>query len=408
MVLPVKLAAPREVEGVQLVTCAAGIKADSSPDLVIAKLAENTQCAAVFTKNSFCAAPVTICREQLLDNGGAVRALLINSGNANAGTGKPGYQMARGHCDALAEALAVPSNSVLPFSTGVIGQLLPDQAMREAIGQAVEQMDVKAQVADWQAAASGIMTTDTQLKLTSRTCQVQQETITITGMVKGSGMIQPNMATLLSFIFTDAAISAGDLDSALCEAVEHSFNAITIDSDTSTNDSCVLMATACGKSIKRDGEGWSEFTQALAELLLDLAKAVVKDAEGASKFISVSVQGGRSIEECKEVGYAVANSPLVKTAMFASDANVGRLLMAIGKANVVDLDPTQVRVSLGDVLAFESAGIASSYTDEKGMKVLAAEEIDLLIELGRGDADAMIYTSDLSHDYVSINADYRS
>lgn len=412
MALKLNLPIASPVEGVELVTVAAGIKSDGSSDMVMARLDERTRCAAVFTKSSFCAAPVTVCRQHLAMNSGAIRGLLINSGNANAGTGHEGIAMAQGHCEALGTAMSVAADSILPFSTGVIGQLLPDRLMRDAIAKAGAELQKGSQQhcdkSAWESAARGIMTTDTQAKLTTQSFSVDGETITLTGMAKGSGMIQPDMATLLSYVFTDAAIDSAALNKALRNAMSSSFNAITVDSDTSTNDSCVLMATGCRRRIDENGPGWQAFNTALKQICLDLAQAIVRDAEGASKFISVRVEGGKSVDECRMVGYAVANSPLVKTAMFASDANVGRLLMAIGKTDIPDLDPALVRVSLGDVLVFEAAGIATGYTEERGAAVMAADDIEVLIELGRGDSTATIYTSDLSHDYVSINADYRS
>ena len=405
------------VAGVDLVTLATGIKSNGTPDMVVARLVEGATCAGVFTKSAFCAAPVTICRSHLASSEGCVRALLTNSGNANAGTGEPGLTMAQGHCDALADALSIPTNSVLPFSTGVIGQLLPDEVMRSGIAKAAGLLSGDRSVSDnsasldaWQSAARGIMTTDTQPKLTSQRVEVAGKLVTITGMAKGAGMIQPDMATMLSYVFTDAAIAQEDLERALREAVDVSFNAITVDSDTSTNDACVLVATGAGSvSVSSaDESGWSVFMQALVRVCSDLAQAIIRDAEGATKFISVHVTGGAETAECKQVAYAIANSPLVKTAMFASDANVGRLLMAIGKAGVNNLDASRVTVSLGDVLAFEAAGIAAGYTEEKGAAVMARDEIDVFVDLARGDAKATVYTSDLSDDYVSINADYRS
>lgn len=410
------LAPARPVAGVELVTLNAGLKPEGTTDMVLARLCDSSVTAAVFTQNTFCAAPVTLCKEYLSANGGAVRALLINSGNANAGTGQAGYDMAKGHCQALAQAISVSENAVLPFSTGVIGQLLPDDIMRAGINSAVEQLNQAEQASEiqaWQDAARGIMTTDTLPKLTSQSVQIAGQTVTITGMAKGAGMIEPDMATMLSYIFTDAALSAADLDAALRQAVATSFNAITVDSDTSTNDACVLVATGQSNdgdtvSLSAGHPGWSVFTEALSTLCLDLAQAIIRDAEGATKFITVKVTGGKDIDECRQVAYAVANSPLVKTAMFAGDANVGRLLMAIGKAGVKTMDASKVTVSLGDVVAFEQAGIAASYTEEKGAAVMAKEEIDVTIDLARGDANASVYTSDLSHEYVSINADYRS
>ena len=410
--MPVKLAlAPAyPVPGVTLSTVAAAIKSDGSSDMVLMQLPASATTAAVFTKNAFCAAPVTLCREHMLKSQGAIRALLINSGNANAGTGVPGYDMAIGHCATVADALGVDLVSVLPFSTGVIGELLPDEKMKSGIRAAATALDSNASIAHWEAAARGIMTTDTVPKLTSRQFDVDGQTITITGMAKGSGMIQPNMATMLSYVFTDANVNASDLDAALRDAVGVSFNAITVDSDTSTNDSVVLSATGnSGLTLSpADASTWQAFTKALSELRIDLAQAIVRDGEGATKFITVRVQGGKNVPECKTVAYAVANSPLVKTAMFASDANVGRLLMAIGKADIDALDASKVRVSLGDVCVFENGGNAAAYTEALGAQVLADEEILVDIDLGRGESVAEVYTSDLSHEYVTINADYRT
>ncbi len=399
------------VAGVELVSLSAGLKKNGTPDMVVGRLVEGSTVAAVFTQNTFCAAPVIVAKEHMSASGGAVRALLINSGNANAGTGEPGNVMARAHCAALAKNLSVPTSAVLPFSTGVIGQLLPDERMLAGIDSACALLDAgkTTGVDAWHNAANGIMTTDTHPKLTSQTVDIDGKHITVTGFAKGAGMIQPNMATMLSYVFTDAAIAQADLDAALKKAVDVSFNAITVDSDTSTNDACVLVATgACGASaLSPDKAGWSMFFEALVKVCVDLAQGIIRDAEGATKFISVHVAGGRDDGECKQVAYAIANSPLVKTAMFASDANVGRLLMAIGKSGVA-LEASNVRVSLGDVLAFENAGIAPGYTEERGAAVMAMDEIEVFVDLGQGTSKASVYTSDLSHEYVSINADYRS
>ena len=433
------------VAGVRLASLAAGVKPDGRDDLVLITLPAGTTASAVFTRNTFAAAPVQVCREHMARNKGAVRALLINSGNANAGTGEPGRLMALGHCGALSQALNVPTTSVLPFSTGVIGQLLPDAVMLAGIqnaaairsapvGSAAVEVRRAAPVAEWHAAARAIMTTDTVPKLTSRQITLADgQQVTVTGMAKGAGMIQPDMATMLAYVFTDATVDVEPLQQLLREAMAVSFNAITVDSDTSTNDACVLCATGIGASVAPDGSGspevgtgaqsrstgvppgkqgaetdWNVFRAAVTDVCRDLAHAIVRDAEGATKFITVSVHSGRDRAECRTVAYAIANSPLVKTACFASDANVGRLLMAIGKAGVAGLDPEAVCVSIGDVRAFEAGGIAAGYTEERGAAVMAAEEITFRIDLGRGDASAEIYTSDLSHDYVSINADYRS
>jgi len=432
MPVNLELAAPVAVAGVQLASVAAGVKRDGSDDLLLIALSAESTCAAVFTQSAFAAAPVTVARDHLARSAGRVRALLVNAGNANAGTGEPGIVMARGHCDAVAEALDLSSESVLPFSTGVIGQLLPDDAMRTGIAAAARALQAKgvtpapatvdaghatgmnssvtADIGDWRRAASAIMTTDTVPKLTSRTVILGGgEVVTLTGMAKGAGMIEPHMATMLAYVFTDVSIEQTRLQRALEMGVTGSFNAITVDGDTSTNDACVLCATACGASLSTNNQAdWATFTDALDALLRDLSHAIVRDAEGATKFITVRVAGGRERDECRRVGYAIANSPLVKTAMFASDANVGRLLMAIGKAGIEGLDANTVRVSLGDVLAFEHGGIAAGYNEEAGAAVMAEPEILVAIDLGRGDATTEVFTSDLSHAYVSINADYRS
>jgi len=408
------------VPGVRLASVAAGIKADGSTDLVLIALAEGSTAAAVFTQSHFAAAPVLLARDHLSVSAGAVRALLVNSGNANAGTGEAGLSMARGHAEAVGQALDVCGRSVLPFSTGVIGQALPDARLRSGIEAAATLVRAGATAGDeraWQRAALGIMTTDTQPKITSRQLQIDGRPVTLTGFAKGAGMIEPHMATMLAYVFTDAAIQAPALDAALRAAVAVSFNAITVDSDTSTNDALVLCATGQGPALSPRDAGWPSFVDALSELCLDLAQAIIRDAEGATKFITVRVGGGDSVEECRAVGYAIANSPLVKTALFASDANVGRLLMAIGKARLPTpldaalsdrLDPNRVDVNIGDVSAFSAGGIAPGYTEEQGAAVLARDEILIDIALGRGQAVSEVYTSDLSHDYVSINADYRS
>jgi len=375
MPVNLKLAPGIPVNNIALAPISAGIKSDGSADLLLIQLPANSVCAGVFTKNIFCAAPVTVAKNHLQSCNGSVRAMLINSGNANAGTGQPGINMAIEHCKVVAEVLDVPYEQVLPFSTGVIGQLLPDNIMIAGIKTAANSFGH-----DWDAAARSIMTTDTEPKLTSRQVRIDDQLITVTGMAKGAGMIQPNMATMLSYLYTDAKISSSDLQLALEASVATSFNSITVDSDTSTNDACMLVAT---------GEKTA-------------------DAEGATKFITVHVTGGADVQQCRTVAYAIANSPLVKTAMFASDANVGRLLMAIGKTEISELDADAIRVSLGDVCAFEHSGIAPGYTEALGAAIMQEPEITITVELGGGEASATVYTSDLSHDYVSVNADYRS
>ena len=397
------LAAGLPIDGIGLAPICAGIKSDGSQDLLLIHLPKNSTCAGVFTKNLFCAAPVTVAKAHLRECQGAVRAMLINSGNANAGTGQPGIDMAQSHCEAVAAALNIQPTQVLPFSTGVIGQLLPDDVMVKGINKAVVEFGQ-----DWPGAARSIMTTDTEPKLTSRQVTIDGTTITITGMAKGAGMIQPNMATMLAYLFTDASIEQASLQQALEASVATSFNSITVDSDTSTNDACMLVATGEKVALSSTHKDWPKFMAALSEVALDLAQAIIRDAEGATKFITVAVTHGVDVAQCRTVAYAIANSPLVKTAMFASDANVGRLLMAIGKTEIDTLDPAAIRVSIGGVCAFEHSGIAAGYTEAAGAAVMAESEIVISVELGCGDASASVYTSDLSHDYVSINADYRS
>jgi len=301
------LAAAIPVAGVELATLNTGLKTDGSPDMVVAKLCDEAITAAVFTQSAFAAAPVLLCREHLNNNGNQVKALLINSGNANAGTGEPGLTMAAGHCEALAQELNVPTSGILPFSTGVIGQLLPDEVMKYGISKAASQLASTdcSTLSHWQDAARGIMTTDTQPKITSRQIVIDGQTITITGMAKGAGMIQPNMATMLSYVFTDAGVAASDLEGLLKDAVDVSFNSITVDSDTSTNDSLVLVATAKAQTLSPSHAQWAEFKQAVTTVCLDLAQSIIRDAEGATKFISVRVNGGVDNAECKRVGYAM-------------------------------------------------------------------------------------------------------
>jgi len=403
MPVNLNLASGIPITGIGLAPVCAGIKSDGSADLLLIQLPANSVCAGLFTRNIFSAAPVVVAKQHLLASKGAVRAMLINSGNANAGTGQPGIDMARRHCSAVADELSFSCEQVLPFSTGVIGQLLPDDAMIAGIKTAAGAFGN-----DWEAAARSIMTTDTEPKLTSRQIKVDDQLITITGMAKGAGMIQPNMATMLSYLFTDADIDNQDLSRALEQCVATSFNSITVDSDTSTNDACMLVATGEKSTLSSKHGNWPEFMAALSAVALDLAQAIVRDAEGATKFITVSVTGGADVKQCRTVAYAIANSPLVKTAMFASDANVGRLLMAIGKTEINELDADAIRVSLGDVCAFEHSGIAPGYTEELGAAIMQEPEISINVELGSGAAAASVYTSDLSHDYVSVNADYRS
>lgn len=407
--MPVNLALPAAsvVPGVALSTNAAGIKANGGDDMVLCSLAQTSTTVGVFTQNTFCAAPVIVAKSHLNERPlGDARALLINSGNANAGTGQPGIDVANSHCAALAELLGVEANQVLPYSTGVIGEQLPDEKIQAALPNLVAGLDNSLPA--WEQAACGIMTTDTVPKLTSKTININGQSVTITGMSKGAGMIEPNMATMLAYVFTDASVNKIDLQNALNASVAKSFNAITVDSDTSTNDACMLTATGLGIELIDGDTHWDKFQSALDEVLLLLAQAIVRDAEGATKFITAEVLGGASFEDCRAVGYGIANSPLVKTAMFASDANVGRLLMAIGKVGIDNLNPDQVSVSVNELPVFEKGLLHPKYSEEKGSAVMQADDIVVSVNLGMGKHTASIYTSDLSHEYVTINAEYRT
>jgi len=406
--VPVNLSLPpaQTVAGVKLGTCAAGIKAANKDDMVLFALPEASVTAGVFTQNSFCAAPVTVAKNHLDTNGGSVRALLVNSGNANAGTGAAGVAVAAEHCNHLSNHLAIAPNQVLPFSTGVIGEPLPNERMSARLPELAQTLD--GSIDAWSRAARGIMTTDTVPKLTSTTVSIGDQTVTITGMSKGAGMIEPNMATMLAYVFTDAAIAEGDLSQALSVAVAQSFNAITVDSDTSTNDACMLSATGIGPQLMPAHADWPAFQTALNEVLLLLAQAIVRDAEGATKFITVSVSGAAKQQDCRDVAYGIANSPLVKTAMFASDANVGRLLMAIGKVGIANLNPEAVTVSINHLPVFINGLLHPEYSEEKGSAVMHAQDITVSVDLGMGVESTSVYTSDLSHDYVTINAEYRT
>jgi len=362
----------------------------------------------VFTQNRFCAAPVLICRKHLA--GGEIRALVINTGIANAGTGEPGMLAAQETCSAVAGLLGVGADQVLPFSTGVILEPLPVDRLVAGLPKC--QADLKAD--HWHAAAHAIMTTDTVAKAASRRIEIEGKIVTVTGMSKGAGMIKPNMATMLGFVATDAGVAAPLLQQLVREAADESFNCITVDGDTSTNDSFILIAT--GKSgvafDDASAPGYAQLREAVVGVARELAQAIVRDGEGATKFITVAVDGGRDREECKNVGYAIGHSPLVKTAFFASDPNLGRILAAIGYARVDSLDVDKIRVWLGcagqDVLVAESGGRAESYREEDGARIMQSKEITVRVDLGRGTASANVYTCDFSYDYVKINADYRS
>ena len=389
------------IGGVRLGTAMAGIKKPDRRDLVVIEVSEGATVAATFTRNAFCAAPVHVARDHLQHT--APRYLLVNTGNANAGTGARGRQDAESCCNSLADLAGVDAHQVLPFSTGVIGEPLPVERIAAGLPAALESLSE----AGWEMAAEGILTTDTRIKGASMQVELSDGTVTINGISKGSGMIQPNMATMLGFVACDAAIDAARLQQWLRDAVRVSFNAITVDSDTSTNDACTLIATGRGPKVESP-EDEQRFREALTTVLTDLAQAIIRDGEGATKFVTLQVEQATSVDEARAVAFTVAHSPLVKTALYASDANWGRILAAVGRAPVDELDVERIVIDLGDVRLVEHGGRAESYTEEAGARVMAQEEIVIRIQLGRGDASATVWTSDLSHDYVSINADYRS
>lgn len=405
--MAVNLTAPhaaeiRAVDGAQVFVGRAGIKQANHDDVTLIVLDTCSTVGAVFTQNRFCAAPVQLAKKHLHTADG-VRALVINTGNANAGTGQSGRDDAAFICQVVAAQIGCRAEQVLPFSTGVILEPLPTDKIVAALP--------KVRPADWCVAAAAIMTTDTVPKAISRTVIIGGKTVTFTGIAKGSGMIHPNMATLLAFIVTDAAIAAPLLQSMVADVVQTSFNTITVDGDTSTNDSFVVAATGrCGlPEISAEADsGYVEVKKVLADLALALAQAIIRDAEGASKFITIHVNNARNNTEARRVAYAIAHSPLVKTAFYASDPNLGRILCAIGYAGVADLDVDALKLYLGDVLVAEKGGRAASYTEAAGQTVMAEPEITVTVDLQRGEACADVYTCDLSKQYVSINADYRS
>ncbi len=386
----------------------AGIKKANRKDLLVMTLAPGSQVAGVFTLNRFCAAPVQVCREHLAQEGhnGEVRALVVNTGNANAGTGEAGMKHALETCDVLAEELKLNPAQILPFSTGVILEPLPIEKITSALPNAVANLGED----NWLDAAEAIMTTDTQPKATSMTVQTPLGSVVITGICKGAGMIHPNMATMLGFIATDAGFAPGLLGNLTREIADLSFNAITIDGDTSTNDSFIVMAT--GQSAVQIASitdpNYAIVRNALITVARKLAQMIVRDGEGATKFMTIEVFGGKTSEECRLVAKAVAHSPLVKTAFFASDPNLGRILAAIGYAGITDLDVSRVQMWLGDVWVAKDGGRNPSYQETDGQRVMKEAEITVKIDLGRGSATQTMWTCDLSHEYVSINADYRS
>ncbi|MCI5107853.1 MAG: bifunctional glutamate N-acetyltransferase/amino-acid acetyltransferase ArgJ, partial [Pseudomonadales bacterium] len=388
----------RPVAGLRLSASKAAIRYPDRLDLVLMELAAGTQLAGVFTRNAFCAAPVLVAKEHLAAmtaENGSNSYLLTNTGNANAGTGQAGVDAARACCQALAELTGVEASSVLPFSTGVIGELLPADRLIGALPAALASLDTN----NWESAARGIMTTDTRPKSSSVEVILSSGPVVISGIAKGAGMIKPNMATMLAYVFTDAKIDKELLDQLLLAAVNQSFNRITVDGDTSTNDCCILAATAqSGVSVEASNQGdLDTFGKALNELCQDLATQLIRDAEGASKFISIEVSGGKDSQECLQVAYCVAESPLVKTAFFASDPNWGRILAAIGRAGIEALQLDKVQIRLGSVLLVESGGLSASYAEEQGQAEMDKECITIQIELNRGAARETVWTSDLSH-----------
>ena len=409
--MPVNLTPPvaaqlLPVTGVSLGIAEANIKRPNRKDLLVMQLCEGARVAGVFTKNRFCAAPVIVAREHLAKKVG-IRALLVNTGNANAGTGKQGMSDARTTCAALAGLLGCKASQILPFSTGVIMEPLPVAKIAAGLPGAVANMRAD----NWLDAAQAIMTTDIVAKAISKQVTIDGVTVTISGIAKGSGMIHPNMATMLGYIATDAAIAQPLLQTMVSKAANRSFNCITVDGDTSTNDALMLVAT--GKSalpeVKSAGSKAGKALQAaISEVAIYLAQAIVRDGEGATKFITVRVEGGKSEAECKQIGYAIAHSPLVKTAFFASDPNLGRILAAIGYAGVADLDVAALKLYLDEVLVAERGGRAASYREEDGQRVMQQSDITIRVALNRGKAEATLWTCDFSYDYVKINASYRS
>ena len=408
--MPVNLQSPAvgelfPVAGVKLGVTEANIRKPNRKDLLVMQLAPGSRVAGVFTQNRFCAAPVVLCKEHLA-SGGEIRALVVNTGNANAGTGEEGMRRARQTCLSVAELLGCTEQQVLPFSTGVIMEPLPVDRIVAGLPASVENL----QEDNWLNAAQAIMTTDIVAKGAARRIQLGGKAVTVTGIAKGSGMIHPNMATMLGYIATDAAISQPALDAMIQHAVNRSFNCITVDGDTSTNDSLILVATGQagnGEIIDTQSADYLALRDVVTEVAMILAQAIVRDGEGATKFMTIHIEGGRDEAECRKIGYAIAHSPLIKTAFFASDPNLGRILAAIGYAGVGDLDVNLIKLHLGDVLVAENGGRAASYQETDGQRVMKEAEITVCVELGRGDAEATVWTCDFSYDYVKHNAAYR-
>ena len=414
--MPVNLAVPLassllDIQGLRIGVTEAGVRKANRKDLTVVLMDEGASVAGVFTQNKFCAAPVQICREHLALNtvasAGGIRAMVINTGNANAGTGEDGLMRARSTCQSLAEKLGLNSQQILPFSTGVIMESLPHDRIAAGLDAAIGD----AKTSHWLRAAEAIMTTDTVPKAFSKRVQIAGKTISITGISKGAGMIRPNMATMLGFMATDACVSPEAMQQLTTELANGSFNCVTVDGDTSTNDSFVVIAT--NKAANTPVSSWASadgaaLKVAMLEVARHLAQAIVRDGEGATKFISIQVDGGKTSEECRKVAYAIAHSPLVKTAFFASDPNLGRILAAVGYAGIEDLDQTKIDLFLDDVNVATQGGRNPNYQESDGQRVMKQSEITVRVVLGRGQASETVWTCDLSYDYVKINADYRS
>ncbi|MGH8705210.1 MAG: bifunctional glutamate N-acetyltransferase/amino-acid acetyltransferase ArgJ [Burkholderiales bacterium] len=388
------------VPGVELGVAMAGVKKPNRKDLLVMKLAPGAAVAGVFTRNRFCAAPVLLAKKHLRNS---VRALVVNTGNANAGTGKDGLKRARQVCDSLAGKLGCKSAQILPFSTGVIMEPLPSDRIVAALPAALA--DLRAD--NWLPASEAIMTTDTVPKAFSRRVQLSAGQAVVTGIAKGAGMIRPDMATMLAFVATDAKVARGDLQRIARAAARRSFNAITVDGDTSTNDAFMCLATGQGP-VARSGKDLKILEQAVTSVAHWLAQAIVRDGEGATKFVTLKVEGGKSRTECRRVAYAIAHSPLVKTAFFASDPNLGRILAAIGNAGVADLDTSKVDLYIDEVLVASGGGRCPDYREEQGVAAMKKPEFAVRVDLRRGQAEATVWTCDFSFDYVKINAEYRT
>ena len=395
------------IRGLSLGIAAAGIKKTNCNDLLLMVLDEGSRVAGLFTQNRFCAAPVIVAKEHLSGLNSSVRALVINTGNANAGTGQQGIDSARSTCSAVAGLLGCDADQVLPFSTGVIMEQLPLEKVIAGLPTAISNLKSD----NWFDAAGSIMTTDIVPKAVSRQIRIKGSMVTITGIAKGSGMIRPNMATMLGYVATDASISQALLQQILRHSADLSFNRITVDGDTSTNDAFILIATGQAghdEIVDLNSEDFRSLQDAVTEVSVHLAQAIVRDGEGATKFITVQVDGGVDQDECAKVAYAIAHSPLVKTAFFASDPNLGRILAAIGYAGINDLDVNQIKLYLDEVLVAENGGRAGSYLEADGQRVMNQDEITVRVVLNRGDSSVTVWTCDFSYDYVKINASYRS